>query len=178
MAFYLLLSYMPTYLSAEVGMSDTSAFAATTISLAVYILAIFVMGHISDSFGRRRMLLLASVLFIVLAIPLFVLLDSTVFWVVVGVQVAFGILLTMNDGTLASFLSELFPTPVRYTGFALSFNTANALFGGTAPFIATWLIDVTGSLLAPAVYLMVMSAVALTAILGSRETAFKALRET
>ena len=177
-AFYLLLSYMPTYLSAEVGMSDTSAFAATTISLAVYILAIFVMGHISDSFGRRRMLLLASVLFIVLAIPLFVLLDSTVFWVVVGVQVAFGILLTMNDGTLASFLSELFPTPVRYTGFALSFNTANALFGGTAPFIATWLIDVTGSLLAPAVYLMVMSAVALTAILGSRETAFKALRET
>ena len=54
----------------------------------------------------------------------------------------------MNGGTLPTFLCELFPTRVRFSGFALSFNAANALFGGTAPLIATWLIGATGSKLA------------------------------
>lgn len=83
----------------------------------------------------------------------------------------------MNDGTLASFLSEIFPTKVRYSGFAFSFNSANALFGGTAPFIATWLISVTGNKLAPAWYLVIASAVALVAMLASRETAHEDLAD-
>lgn len=177
-AFYLILSYMPTYLSTELGLTETRSFLASTISLTVYIGSIFLMGHISDRVGRRRMLLTACVLFIVLTIPLFTLLDATSFAVIVLVEITFGVMLTMNDGTLATFLSELFPTPVRYTGFAVSFNTANAIFGGTAPFVATWLIAVTGSVMAPAWYLVVVSVLALTAMLGTRETAFHPLRET
>jgi MHS family proline/betaine transporter-like MFS transporter len=74
-------------------------------------------------------------------------------------------------------LAELFPTPVRYTGFALSFNMANALLGGTAPFVATWLIAVTGSNAAPAWYLTVIAVGALGAMLLSKETAFQDLRD-
>ena len=77
-------------------------------------------------------------------------------------------LLTANDGTLATFLAESFPTSVRYSGFALSFNGANALLGGTTPFIVTWLIGVSGSSLAPAVYLTAVSAMAMVSILASR----------
>ena len=87
----------------------------------------------------------------------------------------FGALLTLNDGTLASFLSEIFPTRVRYSGFAFSYNMANALFGGTAPFIATWLISVTGSKLAPAWYLVLASVVALLAMRCIHETAHRPL---
>jgi len=177
-AFYLILSYMPTYLSTELGLSETHSFLASTMSLTVYIGSIFLMGHVSDCVGRRRMLLTACVLFIVLTIPLFTLLDTPSFALIVLVEIVFGVMLTLNDGTLATFLSELFPTSVRYTGFAVSFNTANALFGGTAPFVATWLIDVTGSSMAPAWYLVAVSVLALTAMLGTRETAFEALRET
>jgi MHS family proline/betaine transporter-like MFS transporter len=85
-------------------------------------------------------------------------------------------MLTLNDGTLASFLSEAFPTRVRFTGFAFSFNTANALFGGTAPFVATMLISVTGSKLAPSWYLVAAAVVSLLAMLASRETANTELR--
>ena len=46
------------------------------------------------------------------------------------------LLLTINDGTLSSYLTETFPTEVRYSGFALSFNLANAIFGGSASFIS------------------------------------------
>jgi MHS family proline/betaine transporter-like MFS transporter len=123
------------------------------------------------------MLVVASVLFVVLTVPLFALLDTGVVWLIVAVEIVFGILLTVNDGTLATFLAESFPTSVRYTGFALSFNSANALLGGTAPFVATWLIAVTGSTAAPAWYLTIVAIGALGAMLASKETAFKELSD-
>lgn len=177
-AFYVLLSYMPTYLSEELGFGDTESFLATTISLATYIGFIFLSGIASDRWGRRTMLCTASVLFMVFTVPAFALLDSASFVTVVFVQVALGALLTLNDGTLPSFLAEIFPTRVRFSGFAISFNLANAIFGGTAPFVATLLISRTGSNLAPAWYLVAAALVSLIAVLAARETSREPLRET
>jgi MHS family proline/betaine transporter-like MFS transporter len=176
-AFYIILSYMPTFLSTEMGVGETESFLATTISLAAYIVFIFFMGSLSDRFGRKTMLIAASLLFIVLTVPLFKALGTVGFVGIVAIQILFGALLTMNDGTLPCFLSELFPTTVRYSGFAFTFNSANAIFGGTAPLIATWLISVTGSKLAPAWFLVAAASVALVAMLASRETAWGALKD-
>ena len=169
-AFYMLLSYMPTYVHEELGFSQDTATLATSVMLVVYIASIFFMGHMSDSFGRRRMLIAACAAFIVLTIPLFIVMTKAagMLTVVILCQIAFAIILTANDGTLATFLAESFPTNVRYSGFALSFNGANALLGGTTPFIVTWLIKVTGSPLAPAVYLTVIALIAMVAIFQSR----------
>lgn len=175
--FYLILSYMPTYLITEMGMGKTETFIATSISLATYIVSIFVMGKLSDQYGRKTALIIASILFIFLTVPLFMMLDGATFLLIVLVQVAFGILLTINDGTLPCFLSEIFPTKVRYSGFAFSFNAANAIFGGTAPFVATWLISATGSKLAPAWYLVAAAFLALLAMLAAKETAGKPLAD-
>lgn len=177
-AFYVLLSYMPTYLSEELGFGDTESFLATTIALATYIGFIFIAGMASDRWGRRTMLSLASVLFIFLTVPAFALLDGAGFLTIVFIQIALGALLTLNDGTLPSFLAEMFPTRVRYSGFAISFNLANAIFGGTAPFVATLLISTTGSNLAPAWYLVLAALVSLAAVLASTETSRSPLRES
>ena len=176
-AFYVLLSYMPTYLSEELGFGTSESFLATTIALVAYIGFIFFTGMASDRFGRKKMLITASVLFIVFSVPAFALLDGAGFLLVVIIQVVMGGVLTLNDGTLPSFLSELFPTRVRYTGFALSFNLANAIFGGTAPFVATLLISWTGNKIAPAWYLVAAAAVSLCAVLASRETFRDPLRD-
>jgi MHS family proline/betaine transporter-like MFS transporter len=177
-AFYVLLSYMPTYLSEELGFGETESFLATTVSLATYIGFIFLTGLASDRLGRRTMLLGASVLFIVFTVPAFALLDRAGFLVVVLLQVVLGAMLTLNDGTLPSFLAEIFPTKVRYSGFAVSFNVANAVFGGTAPFVATLLISSTGSHIAPAWYLVAAAAVSGLAVLMSPETSRDPLRES
>ncbi len=169
--FYMLLSYMPTYLARELGLEETAAFVSTTVALAVYIGSVFVMGRLSDRFGRPVMLTTAGIGFAVLSVP--------IFWVlglsgVVGatlIQVALGVMLTTNDGTLPSYLAELFPTRVRYSGFAFSFNTANALFGGTAPFVATFLIHVSGNAAAPAFYLAAAGLVAALAMSAARPAA-------
>ena len=109
--------------------------------------------------------------------PLFHALGVCSIAVIVLIDHLFGILLTFNDVTMPTFLAELFPTHVRYTGFAITFNPANALLGGTAPLVATWLISATGSKAAPAWYLTAWAAIALVAMWRSKETAFHGLRE-
>jgi MHS family proline/betaine transporter-like MFS transporter len=136
--FYVILSYMPTYLSSELGLGETESFLATTIALLTYI--------------------------------------GFIFLTIVLVQILLGAMLTLNDGTLPSFLAEMFPTRVRYSGFAVSFNLSNALFGGTAPFMATLLIAATANNLAPAWYLVGAAVISLIAVALSRETGNEPLR--
>ena len=167
-AFYVILSYMPTYLSEELGFPAQQSFLASSITLAVYVALIFVQGDLSDHFGRRRMLIVACVGFILLSVPLFGMLGGAGFVAVVAVEIGFTVMLTMNDGTLPTYLAESFPTEVRYSGFALTFNSANALLGGTAPFICTWLIAQTGSVMAPAWYLVAISVLALGAMIAAK----------
>jgi MHS family proline/betaine transporter-like MFS transporter len=174
--FYVILSYMPTYLSTELGFGATESFLATTIALLTYIGFIFLTGMASDKYGRKRVLISASVLFIVLTVPAFMLLDTGNFMLILLVQILLGAMLTLNDGTLPSFLAELFPTSVRYSGFAVSFNLSNAVFGGTAPFMATLLIGMTHSKLAPGWYLMAAAVISLIAVLCAKETSRQALR--
>lgn len=176
--FYIILGYMPTYLNEILSITETQAFLSSTVALASYIGFILLMGKLSDRFGRKTMLVLASVVFMLATVPLFHIMGTGGIIGMLMVQIIFGAMLTMNDGTLPCFLSELFPTNVRYSGFAFSFNMANALFGGTAPMVATWLIEVTGDKLAPAWYLVGAAAIALIAMLASRETAHRPLAAT
>lgn len=175
--FYVILTYMPTYLSQTIGLDLTTANVTTTISLITYIGFIFLTGHLSDRFGRRKILMSASVLFILLTVPAFLLLGTGSVVVILLVQILLGAMLTLNDGSLASFLAESFPTRVRYTGFAVSFNVGNAIFGGTAPAIATLLIATTGSAIAPGWYLMGAAVIALIAVWLSPETSHKELED-
>lgn len=73
--------------------------------------------------------------------------------------------------------TELFATRVRSSGYSVGYNVSVALFGGTAPYVATWLVDRTGSELAPAYYLIAAAAVTLATIMTMRETAGQPLKQ-
>jgi MHS family proline/betaine transporter-like MFS transporter len=114
------------------------------------------------------------IVFVLFTYPIFLLLSQGGLWSVLALFLL-GACLAGNDGVLATFLTEMFPTSVRFTSFGLTFNTGNALFGGTAPFVATFLIASTGNMFAPAFYLMAAAAICFVALLQTTETAHKEL---
>jgi MHS family proline/betaine transporter-like MFS transporter len=79
-------------------------------------------------------------------------------------------------GVYAAVFTEAFPTNVRYSGFSAAYNFAQAIFGGFAPFAAQYLIQYTGSPIAPAYLLMAGAAISFVPALLMRETAFESLK--
>jgi MHS family proline/betaine transporter-like MFS transporter len=79
-------------------------------------------------------------------------------------------------GACPAFYAEIFPTRVRYTALSIGYNIAVAIFGGFAPFIATFLVRATGNNHAPSAYVIIAALVTLVILLRTRETAFAPLR--
>ncbi|WP_157087650.1 MFS transporter [Oceanobacillus damuensis] len=167
--FYIILTYMPTYLSTVLGFDRLQSTLTTIFTLLTYVIMLPMVGKLTDKVGRKPVLLTACVLFVLFTYSIFVLMAMGGIYTILS-MILLGAILACNDGVLATFLSEMFPTEVRYSGFALSFNTGNALFGGTAPYIATFLIVFTGNDFAPAFYLMAGAIIACIALFKTKES--------
>lgn len=101
--------------------------------------------HLSDRVGRRPVYIVGLAFLAVCAFPFFWLAgQGSGPLLFVGIAVCMGIGHSAVYGTQASFFAELFPTPVRYTGLALGYQVAGALFGGPLPIIATALVGLNG----------------------------------
>lgn len=174
--FYIILSYMPTYLMTALGFEPLQSTLTTIFTLLAYVFFLPIVGSIADRVGRKPVLMTACVLFILFTYSIFYLMSLGGIFTILSL-VLLGAILACNDGVLATFLTEMFPTEVRYSGFAFSFNTGNAMFGGTAPYIATFLIAFTGNNFAPAFYLMAGAIVAFIALLNTKETTNISLSE-
>lgn len=92
-------------------------------------------------------------------------------------QVLFGLVISLFSGPGPAALVEMFPANVRYSALGVSYNLAVAAFGGTAPFVASFLIDRTGSNLAPGIYLIISAVITLAFVARMRETYSEPLRE-
>ena len=173
---YILLTYMVNYLQNNLNVGSTTALLVTFIAIVFMMAVIWRVGSLSDRFGRKTMLIAGSVGFIVFSLPAFWLISLGNWITTLLGMLMLALCLVLILGTIPSTLPALFPTEVRYTGFAISYNISVAAFGGTAPFVAGYLVSVTGSNYAPAFYLMGVAAVALIPILLSPETARQPLR--
>ncbi len=176
-SYYLMLTYLPTFTQRYAGLSATAALWANTAGLLALLVAIPAMGALSDRIGRKPMLIFCCVAFIVLAYPGFwLMLSGLPIWGVALVQIGFNLVISTFSGPGPAALAELFPTRSRTTLMSVSYSLAVAIFGGFAPFIATWLIQQTGTPIAPTYYLIAAGVVSAATIATFRETAFERLR--
>jgi MFS transporter, MHS family, proline/betaine transporter len=107
----------------------------------------------SDRIGRKPILQLAAIAYVLLTFPAFALLTAQpTLALLTAVQAGFAVLLAMYGGPLVAVLAELFPTRSRATAVALAYNLTAAVIGGSAPFIVIWLVATTGDPRAPALY--------------------------
>lgn len=147
---YILLHYMPTYLTRYAHLSRTEALWSDSIGLVVMIALIPFTGALSDRIGRRPLLLGCCALLVALPYPLaHLLLSGVSFSTVIVVQIVFGIVLSLYSGPAPAAIAEIFPARERAVGMSVGYSIGVAVFGGFAPFAATLLIQHTGSPISP-----------------------------
>lgn len=170
---YVMIVFMPTYAQKTLGISaDAALLSATLANLLVMVLTPF-MGALSDRVGRRPMIATCGILYLVLGYPLYVLVSSGTYQTLLVAQLIVAAIQSLYTGTIPVILSEMFPTRVRYSALSVSYGVSVAIFGGFAPFVATYLIGATGNPLAPAFLVMAAgfaSAVAIWTMSEPRNT--------
>lgn len=176
-AFYIFLNYMPTFIKTYAKVSSAAALWSNTIGLLVLVVAIPIMGRLSDRIGRKPLLLACCICFIVLPYPVFALyLSAPPLGVIIAVQIVFGLIIAMFSGAGPAAISEIFPTRIRSTWMTTGYALSVAIFGGFAPYIATWLIARTGSPISPVYYVIAAAVVSTIVIARLKETAHEPLR--
>ena len=175
-AYYIPLVYMNSYMVNVGKLPQATALWIGTFCLALFVALMPLMGWLSDRIGRRPMLIFSCAGYIVLGYPFFLMSSSGNVGLTLLSQILMILFYVPYAGTCPAFYAEIFPTRVRYTALSIGYNIAVAIFGGFAPFIATFLVRETGNAHAPAIYVIAAAIVTGIILLRVRETAFEPLR--
>ena len=173
--YYMLLTYMPSYLSHNLHYSENHG---VLIIIAIMVGMLFVqplIGFVSDKIGRCPFIICGSVGLFFLAVPAFYLINSGKLGLIFAGLLMLAVLLNFFIGVMASTLPAMFPTHIRYSALASAFNVS-VLIAGLTPTAVAWLVESTNNLYMPAYYLMVIAIVGLVTGVTMKETANKPLR--
>ncbi|PPF57996.1 MFS transporter [Clavibacter michiganensis] len=162
--------FNPDTFAAGLGYARNDFLLMLIVGVVFFGIFTMVSGPLAERYGRRKMLIVTTVGILVFGL-LFVPLFSGGFAGTMALLIIGFTLMGLTFGPMGAVLPELFPTNVRYTGSAISYNVASILGAAVAPFIAValWqLLD--GNVLLVGVYLSAMAAITLVALIISRET--------
>ncbi|OMF55133.1 MFS transporter [Paenibacillus sp. FSL R5-0490] len=164
--FYIFGTFIVSYATTQLSFSRTVTLNAVTIATIITTILIPIMGKLSDKIGRKKLYVGGTVLMMLYAFPYFWLLhqDSAVLLVVATI-LGLGIIWAPITAVLGTMFSEIFKSNVRYTGITLGYQIGAALAGGTAPLVATALLNAYDNSYVPvALYIMLAAAISLIAI--------------
>ncbi|WP_407552809.1 MFS transporter [Streptomyces sp. Pv4-95] len=169
---YMLLSYMPTYLTDTLKYEESHGLLILLGTMIVLMCIISSVGRLSDRYGRKPLLMTGMLGFFVIAIPAFLLVKQGSVPAVISGMALLGLSLVCLLGTMSAALPALFPTNVRYGSLSIGYNLAVSLFGGTTPLVITALMDVFDqNVMVPAYYTMGAALVGVIAVACMKETA-------
>jgi len=168
--FYVYVLFVTTYVVTYLKLPSSYALNAVLIAAACQTVFIPICGALSDRFGRRPILMIGAIGAMIWTFVFFALLETGSFPLIVLAVVVALLLHAAMYGPQASFIAEMFPTAVRYTGASMGYQLAGILGGALAPIIATALLDRYDSSFAVSIYVVVVLAVAVLCVLMAKET--------
>ncbi|MBO6892506.1 MAG: MFS transporter [Roseibium sp.] len=162
--YFVIYVYAVSFLSAEPGFSSARALDITTANLIVMALFVPICGWAADRFGLRPVFLVSAIGTFLLVWPCWWLMHrEEILPVFVG---QFGLTLTSTAGWALSItaLTLMAPAHLRCSVVALGYNFCLAIFGGTTPMVATYLVHRTGDDYAPVYYVVLATALSVLVI--------------
>lgn len=158
-----LFLFIPAYFTKVLHLPANSFVWQRTLAIALGSSLSVFFGYMTDLINVKKLLIVLGMLTAVIAYPIF----TTYAFYPEFYNLAFiasALLLGFSAGIIPRLLSELYPTQIRYSGIAVSYNLGFAVFGGLTPFISLSLIYYTGSKTIPAAYLMMISLLAVISL--------------
>jgi MHS family alpha-ketoglutarate permease-like MFS transporter len=170
MLFYIYTTYMQKFLTNTAGFSKDQATEISALSLIAFMLAQPVCGWLSDKIGRKPMMLAAFGAGALITWPIMTGVSHAdspwaAFWLIFAAM----IIQSCYTSISAIVKAELFPAAIRTLGVAVPYALANALFGGTAEYVALWFKSV-GYESGFYVYASFLAAISFAVALTMRET--------
>jgi MFS transporter, MHS family, shikimate and dehydroshikimate transport protein len=175
---YLITIFGLSYAVTNMGLSRQLVLGAIALGAAVELVTIPAFGALSDRIGRRPIYILGCLAAMALAFPLFWAIQTrepttVVLAFVIGMSVGHGIMY----GVQASFLAEMFPSNLRYSGASLGYQLAAPIGGAVVPLLAAAVVGAKHGATWPVSLLMIaLALVTMFAVLMAKETAPAALR--
>lgn len=145
--------FVTGYATNALGMDRTGVLLAVSFAAAVWFFSTLASGFLCDRIGRRNTFLLGFVCLIAMAFPLFWFVGSGAYVMIAVGLGLYAIGLGLSYGPQAAWYAELFPADVRFAGVSITYALGAIVGGAFAPFIAQWLLDLTGTTLAISTYL-------------------------
>ncbi|MFG2424407.1 glycine betaine/L-proline transporter ProP [Streptomyces sp. NPDC048448] len=168
---YMLLSYMPSYLTSELKYDETHGLLVVLGVMALMMIVQPFAGALTDRIGRRPVIAAGCAGFLALSVPAILLIrQGSLLAVALGMG-ALGLLLVCFTSAMPAALPALFPTKVRYGSLSIGFNVSVSLFGGTTPLVVTALIGATANMMMPAYYMMAAAVIGGVAVWFMSESA-------
>lgn len=174
---YMLLTYMPSYMTSALKANPTDGTLLIVVVMLVMLCVTPFGGKLSDKIGRRPVVLAGCIGMLVLSWPAMMLIQVDNIVVRFLGLMLLGVMLLCFSSTMPATLPALFPTAVRYSAVAISFNVSVSIFGGTTPLAASalhkWGTSIGWSLTnyIPAFYLMIAGIIGIVTMFSYRETA-------
>ncbi|WP_158904879.1 MFS transporter [Burkholderia sp. L27(2015)] len=159
---YVIITYLPIYTVQSLHMPISLPFDVLLASILLRIVAIPFFGHLADKLGGKLVIGGSLAMLLIALYPCYYWIVSAPSMIsIMSVELIFAVLIAASNSPIPAALAELFPTEVRATGLAISYNIAASVFGGFSPFVLTWLLHVSGDKLMPAHYCAVFFALGL-----------------
>ena len=170
MIFYVYTTYMQKFLTNTAGFSKADATELSAATLIAFLVAQPLCGWLSDRIGRRSMLLIAFGGGALITWPVMTRLAATGSTRAAFLLILAAVLFESAYTSISAVVkAELFPTNLRSLGVALPYALANALFGGTAEYVALWFKS-AGAESGFYIYASALSAISFLAALTMRDT--------
>lgn len=178
--FYIFSTFVVSYATSTLGFSRTATLTAVMIATIITTILIPFMGMLSDKIGRKKLFIGGTIGMALFAFPYFWMLQQkSVLLLIIATVIGLGVIWAPITAVLGTMFSEIFDARIRYTGITLGYQIGAALAGGTAPLVATALLNRFNNSYVPvAIYIIFASLVSLAAIWAVKERSNQKLDET
>jgi MHS family proline/betaine transporter-like MFS transporter len=169
-SFYVTFVYLVSWLQTADGIAPARALEINSFSMAAALLITIAAGWLSDRVGRKHIVLVATILGFVTALPLWWMMHHPSAELAQLGQLGLALIVGLFVGALPAAMVECAPPSVRCTTVALGYNVCLGVIGGLTPLAAAWLVERTGDELAPAFLIMAGAVISFLSMLRMGET--------